>query len=84
MATKPKRGESDARTPTLFDLPALRAIPVGNISQPLYLDDVRGHEAAENVTAVKRERKPTPPKQMDDVGLPAFADFDWVRVYTKN
>jgi len=28
--------------------------------------------------------KPTPPKQMDDVGLPAFADFDWVRVYAKN
>lgn len=25
--------------------------------------------------------KPVSPKKMDDVGLPAFADFDWVRVY---
>ena len=26
---------------------------------------------------------PAPPKQMDDSGLPARADFDWVRVYEK-
>ncbi|MCX7007883.1 MAG: family 16 glycosylhydrolase [Kiritimatiellaeota bacterium] len=25
--------------------------------------------------------KPKPPKQMDDTGLPVYADFDWVRVY---
>lgn len=24
-----------------------------------------------------------PPKQMDDAGLPAHADSDWVRVYEK-
>jgi beta-glucanase (GH16 family) len=27
--------------------------------------------------------KPTSPKKMDDTGLPAFAEFDWVRVYER-